>query len=564
VIRLVECVPNFSEGRDRSVYGRIAAEAETVEGVRLLDVDPGAATNRTVVTFAGPPDAVVEAAFRCIAKAAELIDMSRHSGEHPRLGATDVCPFVPLSGVTMEECAELARRLGRRVGEELRIPVYLYEEAASRPERRSLADIRQGEYEGLGQKLKDPAWKPDFGPAAFDARSGATVIGAREFLIAYNVTLNTREKKLAQEIALNIREAGRAAKGRDGAILRDEKGETVKVPGTLKSVRATGWFIEEYRRAQVSINLTNFRVTSPHAAFEEVCAQAAKLGLRVTGSEVVGLVPLEAVLMAGRYYRERQGRSPAAPERDLIEMAVHSLGLNDVSPFDPAKKIIENRFREASAGFAGRTLAAFLDDVSDESPAPGGGSVAALCGAAAASLAAMVAGVTYPRAGSEERRPALAEIGSRAHALKEKLLAAVQEDSGAFDAVLAARRLKAATPEEKAAKESAIQTAVLGAIEVPLSVVRASSEVLRVAGEVAEIGAASALSDVGVAALAAAAAAEGAFDNVLINLPELRDTARASSIRREAEGLLAGAKSAAAALRARIDRGLRAAGAASA
>jgi len=557
MMRLVECVPNFSEGRDRSVIDRISAEAQGVEGVALLDVDPGAATNRTVVTFAGAPDAVVEAAFRAIRKAAELIDMSRHHGEHPRMGATDVCPFVPLSGVTMEECADLARRLGKRVGQELGIPVFLYEKAASRPGRESLASIRQGEYEGLAERLKDPAWKPDFGPAAFNARSGATVIGAREFLIAYNVSLNTGDRRLAQEIAMTIRETGRPKKGADGKPLKDAEGNAVRIPGTLASCRATGWYIAEYRRAQVSINLTDYHVTPPHVAFEEVCRQAALLGLRVTGSEVVGLIPLEAVLMAGRWYRERQGKSPAIPEGALIETAIQSLGFSDVSPFDPAQKIIEHRFRSVG-GFSSRTVAAFVDEVGADTAAPGGGSVAALCGSLAAGLAAMVAGITWPRKDAEANRIRLTDLGERAQDLKARLLAAVQEDSDAFDGMMAARRLKGATPEEKAARDEAVQAATVRAIEVPLSVVRGSAEALEIAVEVARIGAASALSDVGVAALVALAAAEGAYDNVVINLSGVSDAARASALRTEAESLLERARRSSAVVRAQVDRELRA------
>lgn len=558
-MRLVECVPNFSEGRDRDVIDRIGAEVETVAGVRLLDVDPGAATNRTVVTFAGPPDAVAEAAFRAIRRAADLIDMARHHGEHPRIGATDVCPFVPLSGVTMADCVEIARQVGRRVGEELGIPVYLYEHAASRPERKTLSDVRQGEYEALAERLKDPGWKPDFGPAVFNPRSGATVIGAREFLIAYNVTLNTKDRRLAQEIASNIRETGRVRKGPDGKPLKDASGGAVRSPGALKAARATGWYIAEYGRAQVSINLTNYRVTPPHAAFEEVCRQAEALGLRVTGSEVVGLIPLEAVLMAGRYYRARQGKSPAAPARDLVDLAIQSLGFNDVAPFDPARKIIEYRVRDRSAGFAGRSLGAFVDEISADTPAPGGGSVAALCGAAAAALAAMVAGITYLRRDAEAHRDALAALGERAQALKERLLGAVQEDADAFEAMMAARRLKGSTPDEKAARDEAVLHTTVRAIEAPLSVIRGAAEVLAVSSELAVLGAAAALSDVGVAALTALAAAEGAFDNVVINLPGLSDAARAASLRREAERLLGEARKTAASIREKVDRELRAA-----
>ncbi len=519
MMKLVECVPNFSEGRNRAVIDQICAAATEVEGARLLDVDPGAATHRTVVTLAGPPEAMAEAAFRAIRRAAELIDMSRHRGEHPRMGATDVCPFVPLQGVTMEECADLARRVGRRVGEELGIPVYLYEEAASTPERRSLADVRQGEYD---------------------------------------VNLNTRDRRLAHEIALNIREAGRAKRDAAGNIVRDAQGRSVKVPGRLKHVRGVGWFIDEYGKAQVSVNVTSYRVTPPHAVFEECCREAAGLGLRVTGSEVVGLIPLEAMLMAGRFYRERQGKSPAVPERDLVELAMHSLGLSDVTPFDPEKKIVEYRVQEGRRGFAGMTLAAFVDDVARDTPAPGGGSVAALCGALGAALAGMVAGITYPRADAFENRAALAAVGSKAQALRRSLLAAIQEDSDAFDGMMSARRAPDATPSERAEREKAVLAATIRAIEVPLSVIRGAAEITALAEELVRIGAPAALSDVGVAAFAAAAAAEGAFDNVLINLPEVSDASAASDLRRRAEAHLDEAKRQAAAVRGHVESRLRA------
>lgn len=556
-MRLVECVPNFSEGRNRDVIDRICDAATGVEGVLLLDVDPGAATNRTVVTLAGPPEAVEQAAFLAVRRAAELIDMSRHHGEHPRMGATDVCPFVPVSGVTMEECAEIARRVGRRIGEELGIPVYLYEEAASTPARKSLADVRQGEYEGLAARLPDPAWKPDFGPAAFNARSGATAVGAREFLIAYNVDLNTKDRRLAHEIALNIREAGRARRDKEGNIVRDAEGQAIKVPGRLRNVRGVGWYIEEYGRAQVSVNLTDYRVTPPHICFEECVAEATKLGLRVTGSEIVGLVPLEAMLAAGRYYRARQGKSPAVPEPDLVGLAVQSLGLNDVAPFDPARKIVEYRFRPAGGSFADRPVAAFVEDVARDTPAPGGGSVAALCGSLAAALAAMVGGITYGRKDAVANREALAEIGSAAQSLRRSLLESIQEDADAFDAMMAARRLRAGSAAEAAARDRAVLEATVRAIEVPLSVVRGSAETAALVERLVEIGAPSALSDLGVSALAALASAEGAFDNVLINLPDLTDASLGADLRRRAEKHLGEAREIAARVRRKIDETLR-------
>src|SRR5512136_1490058 len=348
-MKLVECVPNFSEGRDMDKIRAITREIEAVPGVKLLDVDPGASTNRTVVTFIGEPDPVKEAAFRAIAKAAEVIDMRSHKGAHSRMGATDVCPFVPVSGMTMEDCVRLAEELGARVAGELGIPVYLYEAAARKPERRNLATVRAGEYEGLPEKLKDPQWAPDFGPAVFNPKVGATIIGAREFLIAYNFNLNTRDRKLAHEIALSLRESGRARRDKDGNIVKDARGNTVKLPGRFKEVKSVGWYVEDYGIAQISVNFTNYKVTPVHIVFDEARRLAGKLGLRVTGSELVGLIPKEALLMAGRYYLEKQGKSPGVPDEELVRVAVRSLGLNDVAPFDPEKKIIEHQFRDAGA-----------------------------------------------------------------------------------------------------------------------------------------------------------------------------------------------------------------------
>jgi glutamate formiminotransferase/formiminotetrahydrofolate cyclodeaminase len=520
---LVECVPNFSEGRDRSVLDAIAREIAGTDGARLLDVDPGADTNRTVVTFVGSPEAVAEAAFRAIRCASERIDMSKHKGAHPRMGATDVCPFVPVSGVTMEECAEIARRVGERVGRELSIPVYLYEHAATRPEWRSLANIRAGEYEGLDAKLRDPAWKPDFGPAKFHARAGATVIGAREFLIAYNVNLNTRDKKLANEIALNIRETGRIAKGPDGQTLLDSSGNAVRRAGLLKSIRAVGWTIEEYGCAQVSINLLDYHVTPVHAAFEACVDEAAKLGLRATGSELVGLIPLEAVLMAGRYYLARQGRSTGVPEAELVHVAVQSLGLSSISPFDPAKKIIEYRVRGERALLVDRTVRGFIDELSTDSPAPGGGSVAALCGSLGAALGAMVANLTIGKKGFEAARAEMVAVAEKGQALKDAFLDDIDRDTDAFNAVLAARRLPKKTAGEIAARDAAIEEAQKGAVLVPMGVLERTGAVLDLAEAVAARGNPNSASDAAVAALAAGACAEGAYDNVMINLPGMAD-----------------------------------------
>ncbi|MBC7186244.1 MAG: glutamate formimidoyltransferase [Calditrichaeota bacterium] len=536
--QLVECVPNFSEGRNRAAIDAITREIADTEGVKLLDVDPGADTNRTVVTFVGTPAGVVEAAFKAIRKAAELIDMSKHRGAHPRIGATDVCPFVPLAGCTMADCVALARQLGARVGEELGIPVYLYEEAATRPERKNLADIRQGEYEGLPAKLKDPAWAPDFGPAVFNPKTGATVIGAREFLIAYNINLNTRDRRLAQEIALNIRESGRLQRDPEGNILRDEHGNPLRKPGKFQAVKAVGWYIPEYKQAQVSINLVNYKVTPPHVVFDEVCREAELLGLRVTGSELVGLIPLEALLMAGRYYLQKQGRSPGLPERDLVDIAVRSLGLNDICRFEPEKKIIEYQVGERRGPLVRMAVAEFVDELSTESPAPGGGSVAALAGALAAGLAAMVANLTVGKKGYEGVAGELQEVATRAQTLKDALLAAVDEDTRAFNRVMDAFALPKSTDEQKQARHAAIQEATRGATQVPLQVMKHAVQALELAAVVAEKGMATAASDTGVSALMARAAAEGAALNVRINLGSLEDQDFVATSKATAEQLV--------------------------
>ncbi len=536
-MRLVECVPNFSEGRDRSIIDAIAAAIEGSEKTYLLDVDPGKDTNRTVITFVSDYDYAVEAAFRAIEEASRLIDMSKHKGAHARLGATDVCPFVPVRGVTMEDCVELAHRLGKRVGEELGIPVYLYEFAATREERRNLADIRSGEYEGLREKLKDPAWKPDYGPAEFNPRSGATVIGAREFLIAYNVNLNTKDRRIAHDIALSIREAGRIKRDEQGRIVRDENGKAVKIPGTLKAVKAVGWYIDEYKRAQVSINLVDYHVTPPEVAFEEVKRQAEMRGVRVTGSELVGLIPLEAMLQAGRYYLELQGKSPGVPQSELIETAVQSLSLDDLTPFDPAQKIIEFRVAEPSP-LAEGSLRAFIDETSVDSPVPGGGSVSALAGALASALTSMVANLTVGKKGYEKHGETMKETASKAQELKDRFLRAVDEDARAFDRVMEAMRLPKKSDEEKALRAERIKEATIGAIEVPLGVLRDCGEAVELAATVAESGNRNSLSDAGVAAHALRAAANGAYLNVLINLGELEDERYVKATGEEARNLL--------------------------
>jgi glutamate formiminotransferase/formiminotetrahydrofolate cyclodeaminase len=555
--QLVECVPNFSEGRNRQTIDTVSRAITSVSGVKLLDVDPGADTNRTVVTMIGDPEAVLEAAFQAIATAAGLIDMTVHQGAHARLGATDVCPFVPVSGVTMDDCVELARRLGKRVGDELGIPVYLYEHAASREERQNLAVVRKGEYEGLAAKLADPEWKPDFGPARMNPKSGATIIGAREFLIAYNVNLNTADRAPAHDIALTIREAGRAKRNETGEIIRDADGKAIKQPGTLKALKAVGWTIAERSLAQVSINLINYKITPPHIAFEEVRKEARKRGLRVTGSELVGLIPLEAMLAAGRYYLEQQGKSPGVPERELVRVAAHSLGLSEIAPFDPKKKIIEYQFEDEGAGkLVDMTVRGFADELSTDSPAPGGGSVAALVGSLGAALAAMVANLTVGKKEHEADWEEMKTVAVEGQALKDFFLAAVDRDTDAFNDLMAAFRLPGKSDTDKEAKQEAIQEALKGAIRVPFEVLERTLPVLALARQVAERGNPNARSDAGVAALSARAAARGAYYNVLINLKSIEDEGWAQKTAREAEDLVTRAERTASEIVAMIDEEL--------
>ena len=541
MMKLVECVPNFSEGRNRAVIDAITREISDTEDVKLLDVDPGADTNRTVVTFIGSPAGVKEAAFKAIKRAAELIDMRLHKGAHARMGATDVCPFVPVSGVTMEDCVAIAKDVGRRVADELAIPVYLYEEAATRPERTSLADIRSGEYEGLPAKLKNPEWKPDFGAAKFNAKSGATVIGAREFLIAYNVNLNTSDRKLAHDIALTIREAGRNKRDAEGKFVRDENGVPIKEPGLLKATRAVGWYIDEYRQAQVSINLINYKITPPHLAFDAICEEAAKLGLRVTGSELVGLIPLQAMLDAGRYYLLKQGKSPGVPEEAVIETAIMSMGLRDVAEFDPGKKIIEYQVRDVKGPLVKKDLRDFANELSSESPAPGGGSVAALAGALGAALASMVANLTVGKKSYEESWDEMKDVAVNTQRLKDELLRAVDRDTEAFNSLMNAFALPKKTEDQISERDTAIEQATKNACLVPLEVMKSSLEVLQWAKIVANKGNANAASDAGVAALMALTAVQGAGMNVKINLPGIKDEAFFDRMKNEVKMIISNA-----------------------
>lgn len=506
---IIECVPNFSEGRDLNIIKQITDEIESVEGVRLLNVDPGKATNRTVVTFVGHPSAVIEAAFKAIQKAGELIDMSKHKGEHPRMGATDVCPLIPIANISMEETARYAQQLAKRVGEELQLPVYLYEAAQADKNRSNLSVIRAGEYEGFFKKIKLAEWKPDFGPAAFDARRGATVIGARDFLVAYNVNLNTTSTRRANAIAFDVREAGRTVV---------ENGEKVNKPGTLKCVKAIGWYIEEYGIAQISINLTNINITSMHIAFDEVCKSADARGVRVTGSELVGLIPLKAMLDAGKYFLRKQKRSTGVSEKELIKIAVKSLGLDELTPFKPEEKIIEYMLREkADSRLVSMKLDDFADETASESPAPGGGSIAAYVGSLGASLATMVANLSSHKKGWDERWEEFSNWADRGQQYKDELLRLVDADTKAFNHIMAAMGMAKGTEEEKGLRHKAISDATRFAIEIPFNVMQASFDSMVVIKAMAEIGNPNSVSDAGVGALCARTAVMGAFMNVRIN-----------------------------------------------
>ncbi len=536
-MKLVECVPNFSEGKDLEKIKTITKEIESTPKVTLLDVDPGESTNRTVVTFIGTPAGVKEAAFKAIKKASEVIDMRKHKGAHSRMGATDVCPLVPVSGVTMEDCIRFAHELGERVAKDLKIPVYLYEEAAQKPERKNLANIRAGEYEGLVEKLKDPNWVPDYGDPIFNPKAGATVIGAREFLIAYNINLNTRDRKLAHHLALNLREKGRAKRDKKGQIIRDKNGKSIKVPGKFKELKAVGWYIEDYRIAQISINFTNYKVSPPHLVFDKAIKEAEKIGLRVTGSELVGLIPKEALIMAGKYYLEKQGKCPGLPEEELIKTAVQSLGLNDVSKFDPQKKIIEYQFQEVKDSLLKLNLREFANELSMDSPAPGGGSTAALCGALSSSLSSMVSNLTVGKKGYESVQTEMNKLSITAQALKDDLLKAIDQDTLAFNKVMSVFKLPKKTDKQKIKKSAAIEEALKEATLIPFQVLKNCVNALELAKNVALNGNKNSISDAGVAGLTAQAGAEGAYYNIVINLPEIQDIEFKSKIKKQASSL---------------------------
>jgi glutamate formiminotransferase/formiminotetrahydrofolate cyclodeaminase len=539
---LIECVPNFSEGVDLGIIKQITDQIESVEGVMLLDVDPGKATNRTVVTFVGHPEKVIEAAYLAIKKASELIDMSKHKGEHPRMGATDVCPLIPVSGITMEETVVYAQKLGKRVGEELNIPVYLYEAAQPNEARKNLSIIRAGEYEGFFDKIKLPEWKPDFGPAEFNAKCGGTVIGARDFLIAYNVNLNTKSVRLANSVAFDVREAGRVKREGNpitGKVVKDEDGNDVRIPGTLKAVKAIGWFIEEYKIAQISMNLTNYKITSVHQAFDEVCRSAQSRGLRVTGSELVGLIPLSAMLDAGKHYLQKQNRSVGVSESELIHIAVKSLGLDELAPFDPEKKIIEYKLRKAeNERLIRMDLRAFADETASESPAPGGGSISAYVGSLGAALGTMVANLSAGKRGWEDKINLFSDFAAQGQHVKDTLLTLVDEDTNAFNKIMNAFGLPKGTDEEKKARTQAIEDATKYACEIPFKVMETAYSILPMLAAMVEQGNPNSITDAGVGVLCVKTAVRGAYFNVLVNAQGLKDRAFAEDIKSRAKQIL--------------------------
>jgi glutamate formiminotransferase/formiminotetrahydrofolate cyclodeaminase len=527
--QLIECVPNFSEGIDLSIITQITNEIEKIDGVRLLNVDPGKATNRTVVTFVGTPQAVIDAAFVAIKKAGELIDMSKHKGEHPRMGATDVCPLIPIANISMEETAKWAVKLAKRVGEELSIPAYLYEAAQPNTNRNNLSVIRAGEYEGFFKKIKLPEWKPDFGPAEYDAKRGATVIGARDFLVAYNVNLNTTSTRRANSIAFDVREAGRVKRegnSINGKIVTDENGNPVNIPGSLKSVKAIGWFIEEYGVAQISMNLTNINITPLHIAFDEVCKKATERGIRVTGSELVGLVPLKSLIDAGKYFLLKQQRSVGVSEKELIKIAIKTMGLDELSPFNPEERIIEYLLKNKSdSKLVNMTLTDFADETASESPAPGGGSISAYIGALGVSLATMVANLSSHKKGWDDQWETFSQWAEKGQYYKDELIKLVDADTAAFNKIMTAFGLPKGTDEEKSNRKMAIQEATKFAIEIPFKVMQLSFESMTLIKAMADIGNPNSVSDAGVGALCARSAVMGAFMNVRINASGYDDKA---------------------------------------
>lgn len=544
--RILECVPNFSEGRNMEIIKQITDCIEAVEGVQLLNVDPGAATNRTVVTFVGEPEQVVEAAFQAVKKAGEIIDMRHHHGTHPRMGATDVCPLVPVAGITLEEAAEMARALGKRIGEELGIPVYSYEAAAFRPERKNLAVCRSGEYEGLSKRLDTENGRPDFGPCQFTedvARTGASAVGARDFLLAVNYNLNTTSTRRANAIAFDVREKGRPAREGNpivGKIKKDENGNPIMIPGTLKGCKAIGWYIDEYGIAQVSMNITDMRTTPLHVAFEEVCRCAQNRGIRVTGTEVVGMMPKSALIDAAKYFLKKQNRSLGISESELIKIAVKSLGLDDLKPFNPQEKVIEYMIEDKTAKrLIDMTCKGFAEETASESPAPGGGSISAYMGALGAALGTMVANLSSHKAGWDERWEYFSDWAEQGQQIMNELLHLVDEDTAAFNKIMDVFAMPKGTDEEKAARSAALQEATLYATQVPLQTVKTVARVFPLVKAMAEEGNPNSVSDAGVGALAARSAVMGALLNVKINAGGLKDRAVAEKLVKEAEEIAA-------------------------
>ena len=547
----MECVPNFSEGKNAAKIDDIVSQMASVSGVTVLDVDPGADTNRTVVTMVGTPEAIGKGAFRGIKRASEILDMNHHNGTHPRMGATDVCPFIPVSGVSDEECIELSKQVGKRVGDELDIPVYLYEKSARKPDRVKLPNIRNGEYEGLANKLKDDNWKPDFGPAKFHVKAGATVMGCREFLIAYNINLNTKDHRLATDIAFELREAGRSKripnpKSKnllDGEIVRHDDGKPVKIPGMFKDVKAIGWYVDIFNRAQISINFNNYKVSTIHDVFDEACRLADERGVRVTGSELVGLIPLEAMLMAGKHYLKKQNRSLGVPVKDIVECAFQSLGLNDVTKFDPSEKIIDYAVKKEDRPLKSLVETEFVEELSTNSPAPGGGSVSALAGSLGAALSSMVAALTHEKKEMLDIKPEMNEIGVEAQELKDRLAFLVDEDTEAFNQVMEANRLPANDEKEKKVKEKAVDTANKYAIDIPMETAEKCFRVIELTNTLVEKGNPNSVSDAGVAAEIALAGVRGGGMNVLINLNGIDDQEYCSKKRTAVKTLIKKAES---------------------
>lgn len=544
--QLIECVPNFSEGRDLTIIKQITNEIEAVDGVKLLDVDPGAATNRTVVTFVGEPAAVIEAAYRAIVKAGELIDMSKQTGEHARMGATDVCPLVPVANISMEETAEWSIKLAKRVGETTDIPVYLYGAAQPDTNRKVLSIIRGGEYEGFFEKIKKPEWKPDFGPAVYNARKGATTIGARDFLIAYNINLNTKSTRIANRIAFDVRETGRVKREGNpytGKIVTDANGESVREPGACKAVQAVGWFIDEYDVAQVSANLTNFNITPIHTFFDEVQKSSIDRGVRITGSELVGLIPLQAMLDAGKHYLQKQGRSLGVSDAELIHIAVKSLGLDELAPFDPNKKIIEYSLKSSDdERLINLTAKELANETASESMAPGGGSVAAYCGALGVSLATMVANLSANKPGWEDKVEMFSDWAVKGQAMKRDLLFLVDEDTRSFNGIIDAIRMPKDTAEDKAARAEAIEKASQYAAEIPYQVMQKAYEAKDLLQAMLDMGNKPSITDAGVGALCCLTAIEGAYMNVRVNTKDLKDKEFAQELNTASSALYKQAK----------------------